>query len=165
MLTQAPDHLCGVPKYSDHANLSWPHGLQGYFDYDEAVACAKEKNKPVLMIFKGHTCAKCREMEAIIWPDPDVLRLMNDRFILLALYTDDTAPLPENEWITSTFDGKVKKTMGQKNMDMEITHYQVNAFPYHAILNVTGETIGKPMGYTSNAEEFRDWLKTGLEKF
>ena len=165
MLTQSPGHLCGVPKYSDHADLSWSHGLQGYFDYDEAIACAMEKNKPVLMIFKGHACAKCREMEAVVWPDPEVLRLMNDRFILLALYTDDTTPLPENEYITSIFDGKVKKTMGQKNADIEITRYQVNTFPYHVILNANGETIGKPMGYTSSTEEFKEWLKAGLEKF
>ena len=164
-LSQSPDHLCGIPRYSDNARLSWPHGLQGYFDYDEAIACAKEKNKPVLMIFKGHACAKCREMEAVVWPDPEVLRLMNDRFILLALYTDDTTPLPENEYVTSTFDGKLKKTMGQKNADMEITRYRINTFPYHAILNTNGETIGKPVGYTSNPEEFRNWLKTELEKF
>ena len=164
-LSQPPDHLCGVPKYSDHANLSWPHGLQGYFDYDEAVACAKEKNKPVLMIFKGHACPKCREMEAIVWPNPEVLRLMNDRFILLALYTDDTTLLPDSEHIISIFDGKLKKTMGQKNADMEITRYRVNAFPYHAILNTNGETIGNPMGFTSNVEEFKDWLKAGLEEF
>jgi len=165
MLSQSPDHLCGVPKYSDHANLNWPHGLKGYFDYDEAIACAKEKNKPVLMIFKGHACAKCREMEAIVWPDPEILRLMNDQFILLALYTDDTSPLPESEHVISSHDGKVKKTMGQKNADLEITRYQVNAFPYHAILDVNGETIGNPMGYTSNVEEFKDWLKSGLEMF
>ena len=165
MLTQSPDHLCSVPKYSDRPGLSWPHGLKGYFDYDEAIACAKEKNKPVLMIFKGHACAKCREMEAIIWPDPEILRLMNDRFILLALYTDDTTPLPENEWITSTHDGKVKKTMGQKNADMEITCYRVNTFPYHAILNTNGETIGQTMGYTSSVEEFKNWLMAGLDQY
>ena len=164
-LIQAPDHLCGIPKYSDHADLGWSHGLQGYFDYDEAVACAKEKNKPVLMIFKGHACAKCREMEAIVWIDTEVRQLMNDRFILLALYTDDTTPLPEDEYVRSTFDGKVKKTMGQKNADLEITRYQVNAFPYHAILDTNGETIGQPMGYTSSVEEFKSWLKSGLEKF
>ena len=165
VLSQSPDHLCSVPKYSDHANLSWAHGLKGYFDYDEAIACAKEKHKPVLMIFKGHACAKCREMEALVWSQPEVLSLLNDRFILLALYTDDTTSLPENEWITSTFDGKTKKTMGQKNADIEITRYQVNAFPYYAVLNTNGETIGNPMGYTSSVEEFRDWLKAGLEKF
>ncbi len=162
-LTPSPDHLCGVPKYSDHANLSWPLGLQGYFDYEEALACAKEKNKPVLMIFKGHACAKCREMESTIWPDAEVLRLMNDQFVLLALYIDDNTSLPESEYITSTFDGKVKKTMGQKNADMEITRYKVNTMPYHVILNTNGETIGQPMGYTSSVEEFKNFLKAGLK--
>jgi thiol:disulfide interchange protein DsbD len=48
---------------------------------------------------------------------------------------------------------------------MEITRYQVNAFPYHAILNTNGETIGNTMSYTSKADEFIGWLKTGLERF
>jgi thiol:disulfide interchange protein DsbD len=162
IIAPAENHLCGIPKYSDHNNLHWPYGLQGYFDYDEAIACAREKNKPVLMIFKGHTCAKCREMEALIWPDPEVLRLMNNKFVLLALYTDDSSPLPEHEQIKSTFDGKLKTTLGQKNMDIEITRYQTNAFPYHAIINPAGENITQPMGYTANADEFAAWMKNGL---
>jgi len=160
---QPPDHLCGVPRFANQ--LSFPHGLQGYFDYDEALACAKERNKPVLLIFKGHACAKCREMEALVWTDPEILRLMNDRFILLALYTDDTTRLPENEWVTSTFDGRVKRTMGQINADFQITRFHVNAFPYHVILNPNGETIGASIGYTSSIEEFRNWLRTGLDNF
>ena len=164
-LFQAPDHLCGVPRYSDNPRLSWPHGLQGYFDFDEALACAKEKNKPVLLIFKGHACAKCREMEALVWAHPEILQLMNDRFILLGLYTDDNTQLPENEWVTSTRDSRVKRTMGQKNADYQITRYNVNAFPYHAILDADGNTIGNTIGYTSNAEEFISWLKAGLQAF
>jgi thiol:disulfide interchange protein DsbD len=153
------DQLCGIPKYSDHSNLSWPLTLQGYFDYDEAIACAKEQNKPVLMIFKGHGCAKCREMEANIWPDAEVLRLLQHKFVLLALYTDDASPLPETEYIISAFDGKVKKTLGQKNTDLQIARYQTNAFPYYAILNADGETIGQPMGYTKDAMEFKAFLQ------
>ena len=162
VITQNNDALCGVPRFSENTRLSWPHGLQGYFDLDEALACAKEKNKPVLLIFKGHACAKCREMEALVWTDPEILQLMNTRFILLGLYTDDNTRLPENEWITSTDDGRLKRTMGQKNADFQITRYNVNAFPYHAILDFNGETIGSTMGYTSNIEEFKNWLKAGL---
>ena len=161
-LTQPPDHLCEDPKYSERPGLYWSHGLKGYFDYEQALACAKEKNKPVLLIFKGHACTKCREMEAIVWIDPEILRLMNERFILLALYTDDTTQLPENEWITSTNDGRIKRTMGQKNADFQITRYQANTFPYHVILNANGETIGPTMGYTSSVEEFRNWLNSRL---
>ena len=163
VVTQLPDHLCGVPKYSDNTRLGYPYGLSGYFDYDEALICAREKNKPVLLIFKGHACPKCREMEALVWSDPEILRLMNEQFILLALYTDDTTPLPENEWITSTQDGRIKRTMGQRNADFQITRYDTNAFPYHAILNANGETVGETIAFTSSIEVFANWLKTGLQ--
>ena len=38
--------------------------------------------------------------------------------------------LPENEWITSTLDGKVKKTIGKLNEDLEISKFKTNALPY-----------------------------------
>jgi thiol:disulfide interchange protein DsbD len=154
------DRLCGVPKYGEYSNLKWPLGLQGYFDYDEAVACAQVKNKPILMIFKGEHCAKCREMEANIWTDAEVLRLMNERFVLLALYTDVKIPLPEDEYFTSAVDGKLKKTLGQKNADIEITRYRTNEFPYYAILDSNGKTVGQPVGYTGDVEKFRSFLHT-----
>ncbi|MDR0714166.1 MAG: thioredoxin family protein [Bacteroidales bacterium] len=153
----SPATLCNTPKYSDR--FDFPLGLKGYFDYDEAIACAKERQKPVLMFFKGHGCSKCREMEANIWPEAEILRLLNDKFILLALYTDDNTPLPETEHYVSAFDGKVKKTVGQKNTDIEITRFQTNAFPFYAILDAAGELVGKTMGYTSDAEIFKNFLK------
>jgi hypothetical protein len=51
-------------------------------------------------------------MYAEVWSDPRVMNLINDNYILIVLYTDDRTPLPENEWVTSSVDGKVKKTMG-----------------------------------------------------
>ncbi len=59
--------LCGTPKYSDF--LHFEYGLQGYYDLDEGLACAKEQNKPVLIDFKGHACANCKEMDARVWSD------------------------------------------------------------------------------------------------
>ncbi len=156
--------LCGTPKYSDHNNLNWPWGLQGYFDYDEAISCAKEKHLPVLLIFKGHTCAKCREMESAIWSDPEILDLMSNRFVLLALYTDDISPLPESEYIKAD-DGKVKKTLGEKNLAFQISRYHINSMPYHVILDANGKTLVNPMGYTGRTKEFRDFLLAGLQAF
>ena len=34
--------LCGTPKYADKLHL--PFNLQGYFDYEEGLACAKQQN-------------------------------------------------------------------------------------------------------------------------
>lgn len=52
-------------KYSDLLHL--PHGLKGYFDYEEGMAAAKKLNKPVFVDFTGHGCVNCREMEANVW--------------------------------------------------------------------------------------------------
>ncbi|NJK87518.1 MAG: hypothetical protein HC906_17585 [Bacteroidales bacterium] len=43
--------LCGTPKYADFLHL--PHNLSGYFEYEEALACAKKTNKPVLIDLWG----------------------------------------------------------------------------------------------------------------
>ena len=72
----ADNSICEVPKYSEE--LHFPHNLQGYFDYDQALACAKEQKKPVFIDFTGHGCVNCREMEARVWSDPKVLSRLND---------------------------------------------------------------------------------------
>lgn len=104
--------ICENPKYADF--LHFPHGLQGYFDYKQAIACAREQKKPLFIDFTGHGCVNCREMEARVWSDPRVLQRLQDNFVLVALYVDDRTRLPESEWYTSTYDNKVKKTIGKK---------------------------------------------------
>ena len=42
--------VCGTAKYADFLHL--PHGLQGYFDFEEGLACAIEQNKPIFLDFK-----------------------------------------------------------------------------------------------------------------
>ena len=43
--------LCEEPKYADIFHL--PHGLKGYYDYDQALACAKAQNKPIIHSSSG----------------------------------------------------------------------------------------------------------------
>ncbi|MBK5193655.1 MAG: disulfide bond formation protein DsbD, partial [Flavobacteriaceae bacterium] len=42
----------GKPKYGEFLKL--PHGIQGFFDYDEALAYAKKQDKPLFIDFTGH---------------------------------------------------------------------------------------------------------------
>jgi thiol:disulfide interchange protein DsbD len=86
-------NLCSSPKYSSFLTL--PHGLHGYFDYDEALVCARDRNKPVLVDFVGHTCSNCKKMYSEVWSDPRVLQLLRDDFVVVALYTDDRTKLPK----------------------------------------------------------------------
>ncbi|MCB8963490.1 MAG: thioredoxin family protein [Bacteroidales bacterium] len=155
--------LCDEPKYADKLHL--PHGLQGYFDYAQALKCAKEKGKPLFIDFVGHTCANCKEMEAKVWSDPRVLERLRRDFIIVALYIDDRTELPENEWTTSTRDGKVKKTLGKKNADFQATRFNMNGQPYYAILDNNERTVGEPRGYNLDVDGFIQFLDNGVAEF
>jgi thiol:disulfide interchange protein len=160
---QKPVTLCNTPKYSDFIHL--PYGLQGYFDYKEGLACAGQQNKPVLLDFKGYACAECKVMEAKVWSNPEVLKLLNDNFIIIALYTDERTKLPENEWFTSKFDGKLKKTIGQLNEDIEIEMFNSNAQPLYCILNKEGKPLVHSIGAELDVQKYLAFLQEGIENF
>lgn len=152
---------CEEPKYESILEL--PHGLEGYFDYDQAIACAKEQGKPLFIDFTGHGCVNCREMEQRVWSNPSVLSILSEKFVVVALYVDDRTLLPEKEWYTSDFDGKTKKTMGQQNADFQINRFNNNAQPFYVLLNGNGKLLLAPTAYDLNVTNFVDFLDQGLE--
>jgi thiol:disulfide interchange protein DsbD len=155
--------LCSEPKYNDIFKM--PLGLQGYFDYKQGLACAKEKGKPVLIDFKGHACANCKRMEAKVWSDPEVFRKLRDNFIIIELYVDDRTQLPENEWVISAIDGKQKKTIGKLYEDLEISKFKTNALPLYVITDAEGNPMNQPMPTNLNVEEYSKWLDEGVAAF
>jgi thiol:disulfide interchange protein len=155
--------LCSTPKYDDLFEM--PPGLTGYFDFEQGLACAREQGKPALIDFKGHACANCKRMEAKVWSDPEVLKRLRENFVIISLYADDRTQLPENEWITSKVDGKVKKTIGKINEDLEILKYNTNALPLYVITDHEGNALNNPMPTNLDVEEYIQWLDEGLAKF
>ncbi len=158
-----PTSLCESPKYGDILHL--PHGLEGYFDYEQGMACAKKLNKPVLLDFKGHACANCKEMENKVWSDPEVLKRLQNDYLIIALYVDDRTKLPENEWVTSTYDGKVKKSIGKVNADFQITKYNINSQPYYVLVDTDGNNLVEPQGHNLDIDNFVKFLDSGVEAF
>ena len=155
--------LCETPKYSDILHL--PHGLQGYFDYEQGMECAKKLNKPVLLDFKGHACSNCKEMENKVWSDPEVLKRLRNDYVIIALYVDDRTKLPEDEWVTSEYDGKIKKTIGKKYADFQITKYNINSQPYYVLVDHSGENLTESKGFDLNVNRFIEFLDNGLKEF
>lgn len=156
--------LCENPKYADF--LHFPHGIAGYFDYDQAIACAKEKNKPIFLDFTGHGCVNCREMEARVWSDKEVLKRLKNDYIVLALYVDDKTDLPESRWYTSDYDGKVKKSLGKQNADLQIRKFQNNAQPFYVLLDPkTEKPLVDPKAYDLNVQNFVKFLDRGIQAF
>jgi thiol:disulfide interchange protein DsbD len=154
---------CSVPKHGEIFEM--PLGLSGYFDYKQGLECAKEQHKPVLLDFKGHACANCKLMESKVWSDPAILERLQNNFVIIALYADDRTQLPGNEWVTSIIDGKVKKTIGSVNEDLEIMKFKTNALPLYVITDTGGNPLNKPMPTNLNVEEYKKWLDEGVALF
>jgi cytochrome c biogenesis protein CcdA/thioredoxin-related protein len=154
---------CEPPKYEDI--LHWPHGLNGYFDYAQAMACAKAVNKPLFIDFTGHGCVNCREMEQRVWSDPKVIKRLSENFVLLALYVDDKTELEEDSWYTSEYDGKVKKTIGKQNADLQITSFNNNAQPFYVILDHSEDLLLAPKAYDLNVNNFVKFLDAASKNF
>ena len=146
-----------LPAEGNRYGLKIAHNLPGYFNLDDALAAAKESGKPVFVDVTGHGCTNCREMEARVWSDPDVLRRLREDFEIVALYTDDKQKLPENEWIV-TPAGKTLKTLGSVNSYIARTRFEVNAQPNYLILSPEGEVIAGPRGYNLSVPGFIDFL-------
>lgn len=167
------DELCEKAKFSEFLHL--PHGLNGYFDFEQGVACAQKLNKPVFIDFTGHGCVNCREMESNVWSDPRVLKKLKEEFVVIALYVDDKKELSEAEWVTSKYDGKVKKTIGKKYADFQIYFFNVNAQPYYVLLDpfvpvkektdVDRAKLTKSKAYDLNPDNFLEFLQKGIDEF
>jgi thiol:disulfide interchange protein len=154
---------CGTPMYSDFLKL--PHGLKGYFDYEEGMECARKLNKPVFLDFNGHSCSNCKLMEARVWTNPEVLRRLREDYVIIALYIDDKTRLPENEWVVSSFDGKEKRTIGAKNLDFQISRFNINSQPYYVLLDHSGKELNKAMGLNLDPNAFIEFLDEGKSIF
>lgn len=155
--------ICGTPKYSDF--LHFEYGLEGYFDLEEGLACARKLDKPVLIDFKGHACANCKEMDARVWSDPEVQRRIRENFVLVGLYVDDRTKLPDNEIFVSKVDGKEKKTMGKKNEDIEISMFNTNSLPLYAVVDTDGKPIIETRGTDFDIQAYIDWLDRAAESY
>lgn len=158
------NQICNEPpKYSDFLHL--PHGLKGYFDYDQALACAREQNKPLFIDFTGHGCTNCREMEANVWADPAVLARLKNDFVIVALYVDDKTVLPESEWYTSKYDNKLKKSIGKQNADLQITNLNNNAQPFYVLVGKDERVLAWPKAYDKSVENFINFLESGKKTY
>ena len=149
-------------KYGEHLHL--PHGLQGYFDLEEAEEAAQREGKPIFVDITGHGCVNCREMEARVWSDERVLNILREKYVVVALYTDDKMSVPESEWIT-TESGDTFKTLGRINSYIARNRFGVNAQPNYVLITADGEQLAPTRGYDLSVEGFVEFLESGVAEF
>lgn len=153
----------GPHKYADkfHAPLK----LNAYFDYNEGLVAAKKLNKPILIDFTGHACVNCRKMEANVWPDQDVYKMISDDFVLIQLYVDDKSELAPAD-VVVTPEGRKLNTIGKKWSDLQARKFQANSQPFYVLLDPKTETLlVQPQGADYEVANYKKFLTSGLNAF
>lgn len=148
----------------EHAHLG-PHGIVAFEDYEHGLAYAKQVNKPVLLDFTGDACANCRKMEDNVWSDASILPILKEKVVLISLYCDRKIELPKEQQYVSKTTGKEVVTIGNKWTDFQITRYKSNSQPLYVILDTDGNDLSKPIAFTFDKQEYKQWLEDGISKF
>ncbi|KQS41053.1 protein-disulfide reductase DsbD [Pedobacter sp. Leaf194] len=151
-------------KYADFLEI--PLKIDGFFDYQEALAYAKENKKPLFLDFTGHGCVNCREMEAKVWSDPRVLRKLKEDYIVVSLYTDDKTALPEGEQFYSKILSTKVNTVGKKFKHLQAERFNTISQPYYVLLGTDEkELVSPPIGVEFNIDKYLQYLDKGLSEF
>ena len=149
-------------------NSDCPLGLNCFKDLDQGIANAKESSKPILIDFTGLACVNCRKMEEQVWSQDKIFEMLKEDFIIVSLYVDDQKELSENEqfkFVKANGNLKNIKTIGDKWATLQTLNFQNNSQPFYVLVNDKMELLNHTTAYTPNAEEYLEWLKTGLENF
>lgn len=133
------------------------HGLRAYDNLDDAVAAARRSGKRIFVDITGHGCVNCREMEARVWSDPEVLRMLREDFVILALYVDDKTKIPESEQIV-TEEGRALKDVGRLNSYIALTRFGVNSQPNYFVLDRNGDILKGPRAYDLDIPAYIEFL-------
>lgn len=141
--------------------LELPYGLNGYFRLEDGLEAASRSGKPIFVDVTGHGCVNCREMEARVWSDPEVLGLLSEKFEIVALYVDDKTRLREEDWVYAS-NGDVYKTIGRANAYIARERFGVNSQPNYILLDSNGRQIAPSRGYDLSVAGFVEFLQQAL---
>jgi thiol:disulfide interchange protein DsbD len=160
-------------KYYDRMRIFEPevvikYGMTTYFDYDEALAVARKLKKPLMLDFTGINCVNCRAMEAQVWSDPEVMKMLKEDFVIASLYVDVKTGVdlqPNEQYFSKALDQQITN-LGDKNADLQISVYNANTQPYYFFLDASEKRImPEGYGYDSNIEKFKTMLKEVVSKY
>jgi len=129
-----------------------------FTDFGEALQAAAVSGKPVMIDFTGYGCVNCRKMEAAVWTDPEVARLIRNRFILVSLYVDDKTPLPNPITINENGSNVKIRTIGDKWSLLQRHKFGANAQPFYVIVDSKGHMTAGPYTFDPDPDKFIRFL-------
>lgn len=134
-------------------------------DYDTGMEYAKRVGKPVMLDFTGYGCVNCRKMEAAVWTNPKVSKLMKEDYVLITLYVDNKTPLPEHIKVIENGKERTLRTIGDKWSYLQRSKFGANAQPFYVLINNEGKPLNKSYSYDEDVDKYVNFLETGLKNY
>lgn len=153
------------PMSTQDFNLD-PVKIEAKFtDYEAGMAYARQTGKPVMVDFTGHGCVNCRKMELAVWHDAKVRDLLTKDYVLISLYVDEKAPLPEPIEVQENGQTTTLRTIGDKWSYLQRSKFGANAQPFYVLLDNNGKPLNTSYSYDEDVDKFVSFLKTGLDNY
>lgn len=153
------------PLYTQDFNL-YKNEVHAAFDnYDAGMAYARQTNKPVIIDFSGYGCVNCRKMEASVWTDPEVKRILENDYVLITLMVDDKTKLPQTIEIQENGKTRKLKTIGDKWSYLQRSKFGANAQPFYILLDGDGQPLGPSYAFNEDVSQYLQFLREGLREF
>ncbi len=135
-------------------------------DFEQGMELARRQGKPVMIDFSGHGCVNCRKMEAAVWTDPEVKRIIDEDYVLITLMVDDKKPLPAPVVVRES-DGteRTLRTVGDKWSYLQRSKFGSNAQPYYVLLDNEGKPLESSYGYDEDIPAYKKFLQNGVDNY
>ena len=149
-------------KKQNPKSVEWVKGLLSYNTYELGLKKSKELNKPILLYFNGYAVVNARKIEEYVLSEYEIQDYINKNLVFVSLLVDDKKELEESQKFYSDFLKKEVTTIGQKNMELQMSKYKANSQPLFVLLDLEGNEISR-IGYTREIDEFSDFIKQAQE--
>lgn len=153
------------PISTQDFNLNQKEVHAAYTNYEEGMAAAKAQGKPAFVDFTGFGCVNCRKMEAAVWTDPTVAKMLTDDYVLISLFVDDKTPLKEPIVVKDNGKERTLRTVGDKWSYLQSSKFGANTQPFYVPLDSNGKPLAGSYSYKEDVAKYLDFLKKGLEKY
>ncbi|MCQ2217536.1 MAG: thioredoxin family protein [Paludibacteraceae bacterium] len=153
------------PIYTQDFNLQDNEVHAQFEDYELGLAYAKQHDKPVVVDFSGYGCVNCRKMEATVWNDPKVSKLLTKDYVLITLYVDNKKKLAKPYTVKENGKDLKITTFGDKWSYLERHKFGANVQPLYTLIDADGNALNKAFSSTEDASEFIEFLEKGLSNY
>lgn len=163
---------CGITM-NEFNGYQGKHKLPFLHDLAEALDCAKELKKPVLVVFTGYACVGYDSFRLDMLKNRNVRKFLKNEYITVVLYVDDKSPLLteesevreryEQHGIELDSNRKIHK-IGHLNSTIQYMEFNDNSQVYYGFLKPNGEHLIPSFHYNNREVDFLlEKLQKGME--